>query len=98
MYPLYSQLNDSRKRLYSFLSYNIGILPTAIWCKSCIYPKKWFEITKNSNIGSAGDFNAILTALFMEGTQAWQQLWGDEKKQAILVADEFYASVMQASA
>ena len=35
-----------------------------------VYPKKWFEITKNSNIGSAGDSNAVLTALFMEGTEA----------------------------
>ena len=63
-----------------------------------LFLKKWFEITKNSNIGSTGDFNAILTALFMEGTEAWQQLWEAEKKRAILVADEFYASVMQASA
>ena len=63
-----------------------------------LFPMKWFEITKNSNIGSAGDFNAILTALFTERTEAWQQLWGKGKKRAILVADEFYASVMQASA
>ena len=49
-----------------------------------VYPKKWFEITKNSNIGSVGDFNAVLTALFMEGTEAWQQLWGGWEKRGNL--------------
>ena len=96
--PLRFSTNKFQEKLIFIPFVQYGIKPTVIWCKSCIYPKKWFEITKSSNIGSAGDFNAILTALFMEGTEAWQQLWGDEKKRAILVADEFYASVMQASA
>ena len=45
----------------------------------CI-PRSGLKLRKNSNIGSVGDFNAILTAHFTEGTEAWQQLWGEGKK------------------
>ena len=78
--PLIFSTNRFQEKLLFIPFVQYGIKPTVIWCKSCIYPKKWFEITKSSNIGSAGDFNAILTALFMEGTEAWQQLWGGWEK------------------
>ena len=101
--PLALESEAENLSTHLYTSWKILIMASQAHCNQMqilqqgLTNKKWFEIARKIKYWHQRWLQCNFAALFMEVTEGWQQLW-EKTSDLVGVADEFYASVMQAQA